>query len=240
MKGIIWADGDTAGLPRLTQGMPKHLLPVYDKPMVYYPLSVLMLAGVSDVVLAAPPFELAGLRGLLGDGSELGLRLRYVELEPGQERAEAVAVAAEHLGAGPVAVIDGDAVLWGAGLSELLKHHARTFAGEVRFTVGGLDTGLEFADSPSPERSKVVDLDSRFTYVRADTYDGLLAASRRAQLALQRHGVRVGCVEETAWRMGFIDAEQCGRLGERLAPSGYGQYLRDIAATDEVALPQAS
>lgn len=239
MKGIVWAGGDRAGLARLTHGMTGLLLPVYDKPMIYHPLSVLLLAGLRDLLVIAPSGELDDLRAVLGDGRDLGVTLAYAEQDADRDRGQAFDTAP-----GPVALVDADGFVHGAGLSDLLRHHVRALSGGVRFHYAGQDAGLGFfphrAAYHDEQSTKVVELDRRFVHHRTASYDGLLSASRWAQLAWRRDGVRVGCVEEAAWRMGFIDDAQLLRLADRLAGSGYGTYLANLVPAAGSDLARAS
>ncbi|MBT2895944.1 glucose-1-phosphate thymidylyltransferase RfbA [Streptomyces sp. McG3] len=287
MKGIILAGGHGTRLHPITFGVSKQLLPVYDKPMIYYPLSVLMLAGITDIQIIAAPDGLKGFRRLLGDGSDLGLDLSYAEQDKPRGLADAFLVSEDHIGDDPVALVLGDNLFHGPGFSGILRRIAMDLDGAVlfgypvrdpeRYGVGEVDgagnltaleekparprsnlaiTGLYFYDNdvveiarslrPSErgeleitdvnrrylERGKaaLVQLGRGFVWLDTGTHDALIDAGQYVQLLEHRQGVRIACVEEIAWRMGYIDREACHRLGAQLARSPYGQYVMDIAA----------
>ncbi|WP_433496300.1 glucose-1-phosphate thymidylyltransferase RfbA [Sphaerimonospora sp. CA-214678] len=291
MKGIILAGGNGTRLSPITPTTHKQLLPVYDKPMIYYPLSVLMLAGIRDILIISSPDALPVLRRLLGDGGDLGLRLSYAEQPVPRGDGDALIIGADYVGDDPVALILGDNIFDGAGLPLLLRQAAAGHPGCLlfgyqvpdpeRFGVAEVDaggrlisleekprlpksdlaaTGLYFYDGEAVEiardlkpswrgeleitdvnrayleagRARVVTLDRRsHAWFDAGTPDALLDAGRYVRLARQRHGRSVGCVEEVALRMGYIDAEWCQVLGERLGASAYGAHVRWVA--DEAA-----
>ncbi len=297
MKGIILAGGSGTRLHPTTLGMSKQLLPVYDKPMVYYPLSVLMLAGIRDILIITSPADLPRFRVLLGDGSSLGLRICYAEQpEPGG-LAEAFLIGADHIGDDPVALVLGDNVFHGPGFSQLLRSHLPHTDGCLlfgypvqdpqRYGVGEVDaegrllsieekpaepksnraiTGLYFYDNevvsiaaglrPSPRgeleitdvnrvylargKASLVDLGRGFAWLDTGTYDSLLAASAYIQTIEHRQGLRIACIEEVALRMGYIDAEQCHRLGAALAKSEYGRYVMAVAGAQQGGAPSGS
>ncbi|MFJ7524468.1 glucose-1-phosphate thymidylyltransferase RfbA [Streptomyces griseus] len=287
MKGIILAGGHGTRLQPITFGVSKQLLPVYDKPMIYYPLSVLMLAGITDIQIVAAPDGLQGFRRLLGDGSDLGLDLSYAEQDKPRGLADAFLVSEDHIGDDAVALVLGDNLFHGPGFSDILRKVALDLDGAVlfgypvrdpeRYGVGEVDgagnltaleekparprsnlaiTGLYFYDNdvveiarslrPSErgeleitdvnrrylERGKaaLVQLGRGFVWLDTGTHDALIDAGQYVQLLEHRQGVRIACVEEIAWRMGYIDREACHRLGAQLARSPYGQYVMDIAA----------
>lgn len=286
MKGIVLAGGNGTRLHPITLGVSKQLLPVYDKPLVYYPLSVLMLAGIRDILIISSPTDLPQFRRVLGDGSDLGLRFSYeIQREP-RGLAEAFIVGADFIGDDSVALVLGDNLFHGPGFSELLQslvphdEGALLFGYPVqdpqRFGVGEADesgrlisieekperprsnraiTGLYFYDNdvvdiagnlrPSPrgeleitdvnrvylERGKasLVDLGRGFAWLDTGTQDSLLDAAQYVQTLERRQGLRIACLEEVALRMGFIDVDQCHRLGAGLAKSGYGEYVMAVA-----------
>ncbi|WP_433265906.1 glucose-1-phosphate thymidylyltransferase RfbA [Actinosynnema sp. CS-041913] len=286
MKGIILAGGSGTRLHPITQAVSKQLLPVYDKPMVYYPLSVLMLAGIRDVLLISTPVDLPLFRRLLGDGTQFGLRIEYAEQAQPNGLAEAFVIGADFVGDDDVSLVLGDNIFYGQGFSKVLQHHAATLDGCVlfgypvrdpeRYGVGEVDadgrlvsieekparpksnkaiTGLYFYDNqvveiaralkPSPRgeleitdvnlaylregRAHLVDLGRGFAWLDTGTHDSLLEAGQFVQVLEHRQGVRIACPEEIALRMGFITADECYALGEKLAKSGYGQYLMNVA-----------
>ncbi|MFJ8697074.1 glucose-1-phosphate thymidylyltransferase RfbA [Streptomyces roseolilacinus] len=287
MKGIILAGGNGTRLHPITLGVSKQLLPVYDKPMIYYPLSVLMLAGVTEIQIIAAPGEVPGFQRLLGDGSTLGLTLTYAEQDKPRGLADAFVLGAEHIGDDSVALILGDNLFHGPGFGEILRTSARDVDGCVlfgypvgdpeRYGVGEIDTegrlvrleekparprsnlavtGLYLYDNdvvriarslrPSArgeleitdvnrvylERGKVefVQLGRGFVWLDTGTHDALTEAGQYVQILSRRQGVRIGCVEEIAWRMGYIDRDACHRLGLALSKSPYGRYLMDITS----------
>ncbi|MFV0129257.1 glucose-1-phosphate thymidylyltransferase RfbA [Streptomyces sp. HMX112] len=295
MKGIILAGGNGTRLHPITLGVSKQLLPVYDKPMVYYPLSVLMLAGIRDILVISSPRDLPQFRAVLGDGSTLGIRLSYREQEEPRGLAEAFVIGAEHIGDDPVALVLGDNIFHGPGFSALLRRHMPHTDGALlfgypvrdpqRYGVGEADehgrlvsleekpavprsnraiTGLYFYDNdvvpiarglrPSPRgeleitdvnlrylergKARLVDLGRGFTWLDTGTHDSLLDAGQYIQTLERRQGLRIACIEEVALRMGFIDARQCRRLGERLGNSGYGRYVMDVADSLRDAGPE--
>ncbi|GAA1279848.1 glucose-1-phosphate thymidylyltransferase RfbA [Saccharothrix xinjiangensis] len=286
MKGIILAGGSGTRLHPITQAVSKQLLPVYDKPMVYYPLSVLMLAGIREVLLISTPTDLPLFRRLLGDGSQFGLSVSYAEQAQPNGLAEAFVIGADFIGDDSVSLVLGDNIFYGQGFSRLLQHHAATLDGCVlfgypvkdpeRYGVGEVDaagrlvsieekpaapksnkaiTGLYFYDNqvveisralkPSPRgeleitdvnltylrrgRAQLVDLGRGFAWLDTGTHDSLLEAGQFVQVLEHRQGVRIACPEEIALRMGFISADECYALGAKLAKSGYGQYVMNVA-----------
>ena len=286
MKGIVLAGGSGTRLHPLTQAVSKQLLPVYDKPMVYYPMSVLMLAGIREILVISTPADLPLFRRLLGDGSALGLRLAYAEQPQPNGLAEAFLIGADFVGDDTVALILGDNIFYGPGFSAALQHHAATLDGCVlfgypvkdpqRYGVAELDgdgrlvsieekpavpksnkaiTGLYFFDNevleiarglrPSARgeleitdinvcylragRATLVDLGRGFAWLDTGTPESLLEAGQFVQVLEHRQGVHIACLEEIALRMGFIDAEACYALGAKLAKSGYGEYVMEIA-----------
>ena len=286
MKGIILAGGSGTRLHPLTQAVSKQLLPVYDKPMIYYPLSVLMLAGIREILVISTPDDLPLFRRLLGDGSDLGLTLSYAEQAQPNGLAEAFVIGADHVGDDTAALVLGDNIFYGEGFSRTLQHHASTVDGCVlfgypvrdpeRYGVGEVDadgnlisieekplvprsnraiTGLYMYDNdvvsiasaltPSARgeleitdvnneyvrrgRAKLVDLGRGFAWLDTGTHDSLLDAGQYVQVLEHRQSVRIACLEEVALRMGFIDADACFALGAKLAKSGYGAYVMEIA-----------
>jgi glucose-1-phosphate thymidylyltransferase len=287
VKGIILAGGSGTRLHPATLGVSKQLMPIYDKPMVYYPLSVLMLADIQDILLISTPTDLPLFERLLGDGSELGLNISYAVQPSPDGLPQAFTIGADHIGDDSVALILGDNVFHGPGFSELLANTARNLDGAVlfgypvadpeRYGVGEVDangklisieekpaepksnraiTGLYFYDNDVVEIARnlkpsargeleitdvirayqardkvhVVDLGRGFAWLDTGMHDALLEASQYVQTLQNRQGVGIACLEEIAMRMGFISADECYRLGEKLAKSGYGKYLMTVAA----------
>ena len=281
-KGIILAGGSGTRLHPVTRAVSKQLLPLYDKPMIYYPLSVLMLTGIREIAIITTPDDQAQFRRLLGDGSELGISFTWIVQPSPDGLAQAYLLAEEFLAGQPSAMILGDNVFYGHGLPELLAAaDARTTGGTVfgyqvadpeRYGVVEFDadgraisieekpetprsdyavTGLYFLDGrapalareirPSPrgeleitdlvgrylaEGSLTVELMGRgFAWLDTGTHDSLMEAGEFVRVLEKRQGLKAGCPEEIAYRMGFIDRDQLLRLAEPLMKTGYGQYL---------------
>jgi glucose-1-phosphate thymidylyltransferase len=288
MKGIVLAGGSGSRLHPVTLGVSKQLLPIYDKPMIYYPLSVLLLAGITEVLVISTPHDLPAFRRMLGDGSELGVSFSYAEqANPTGGIAEAFLVGADFVGDGPVCLVLGDNVFHGHGLPQLLVDAARLTEGCVLFGYGVKDperygvaevagdgrvlsieekpqtpksnlavTGLYFYDNdvvgiarelrPSPRgqleitdvnnvyvqrgSARLVTLGRGMAWLDTGTHDSLLEAATFVQVLEHRQGEQIACLEEIAWRMGYIDEAQLATLAERLGASTYGQYVRRLAA----------
>lgn len=289
-KGIILAGGTGSRLWPLTIPACKQLLPVYDKPMVYYPLSTLMMAGIRDVLVITTPEDSDRFHLLLQDGRQWGIDISYaVQSEP-RGIAEAFIVGADFIGDSPCALVLGDNIFYGAGLIERMQRAnqretgATAFAYWVpdpeRFGVVDIDcdgrataisekpkaprsnwavTGLYFYDSrvveiahnliPSPRGElEITDVNKSylndgalaverlgrgFAWLDAGTHASLLEASQYIRMVEDRQGLKIGCPEEIAFRMGYIDATQLSRAAENLAKSEYGQYLKRIIQTDQ-------
>ncbi|MFI9155867.1 glucose-1-phosphate thymidylyltransferase RfbA [Streptomyces sp. NPDC053367] len=289
MKGIVLAGGTGTRLHPLTHAVSKQMLPVYNKPMIYYPLSVLMLGGIRDILVISSPSQIGLFRTLLGDGSSLGISLDYAEQPQANGIAEAFLIGAEHIGDDPVALVLGDNIFHGPGFSTMLHDEVKNIDGCVlfgypvkdpeRYGVGETDqrghlvsleekparprsnlaiTGLYLYDNDVVEiargvrpsargeleitdvnrayldqgRARLVDLGRGFAWLDTGTHDSLLQAGQFVQVLEQRQGVRIACLEEIAFRMGFIDSAACYALGSRLAKSEYGAYLMAIAGAD--------
>jgi glucose-1-phosphate thymidylyltransferase len=287
MKGIVLAGGSGTRLHPITQAVSKQLLPVYDKPMVYYPISVLMLAGIREILVISTPADLPMFRKLLGNGDQFGVSFSYAEQPSPNGLAEAFVIGADFIGDDDVALVLGDNIFYGQGFSGRLQHAVLELDGCVlfgypvkdpeRYGVGEVDAGgklVSIEEKPAKPRSnkaitglyiydnQVVDIaralkpsargeleitDVNLTYVRQDraslvdlgrgfawldtgTHDSLLEAGQFVQVLEHRTGVRIACLEEIALRMGFIDADECYALGEKLAKSGYGDYVKAVAA----------
>jgi glucose-1-phosphate thymidylyltransferase len=292
VKGIILAGGHGTRLHPITLGVSKQLLPVYDKPMIYYPLSVLMLAGVTEIQIISSPNDLGAFQRLLGDGSWLGISLSYAEQDKPRGIADAFLVSADHIGDDPVALVLGDNLFHGAGFGTLLHQAAQNVEGCVlfghpvrdpeRYGVGELDergklvsieekptkprtnmaiTGLYLYDDkvvdiarglqPSErgeleitdvnqiylerDEATLIPLSRGFVWLDTGTPEALMEAAQYVQVLEHRQGVRIACLEEIAWRMGYIDRDTCYRLGSRLAKSPYGQYIMELANPAETA-----
>ncbi|WP_370964525.1 glucose-1-phosphate thymidylyltransferase RfbA [Amycolatopsis sp. cg9] len=287
MKGIVLAGGHGTRLHPITLGTSKQLLPVYDKPMIYYPISVLMLAGITDILIISAPQYVESFRRLLGDGSALGVRFGYVAQDEPRGLADAFVLGAGHIGDDAVALVLGDNVFHGPGFGRMVRAAVRGLDGCVlfgypvsdpeRYGVVEVDaegnpvgltekpaeprsniavTGLYFYDNevvdiaarltPSRRgeleitdvnrhyldrgRCRLVPLGRGFAWLDTGTHDALINASQYVQTLEHRQGVRIACLEEIAWRMGFIDREACYRLGHELSHSSYGRYIMAVAA----------
>ncbi|MEQ4303847.1 glucose-1-phosphate thymidylyltransferase RfbA [Plantactinospora sp. B6F1] len=294
MKGIILAGGHGTRLHPITLSVSKQLLPVHDKPMIYYPLSVLMLAGIREILIISAPSDLAGFRRLFGDGSALGLSIGYAEQAAPLGIAEALLIGADHIGTDSVALILGDNIFHGPDLATLLRRSVRELDGCVlfgypvpdpeRYGVAETDpdgrlvrieekpaearsnraiTGLYLYDNeavaiarrlrPSARgeleitdvnrvylergRARLVDLGQGYAWLDTGTHDSLTNASQYVQTIEHRQGLRIGCIEEIALRMGYIDRDACYRLGMGLAKSCYGQYVMALAAPQPLLTP---
>jgi glucose-1-phosphate thymidylyltransferase len=288
VKGIILAGGAGTRLDPVTRVVSKQLLPVYDKPMVYYPLSVLMLAGIRDVLVISTPDDLPLFRRLLGDGERLGMRFDYAVQAAPRGLADAFLVGREFVADSPVALVLGDNIFHGHGLGGLLARTAAELDGATlfgyrvkdphRYGVAVVDeagalvdvvekpavpqsdlavTGLYFFDSavcdiatrltPSGRgeleitdvhraylrqgRARLVDLGRGTAWLDTGTHDSLLEASQFVQVLTHRTGVRIACVEEIAYRMGFIDEAGLQKLAGEAGRSGYGDYVRELAGS---------
>ncbi|MBD0842320.1 glucose-1-phosphate thymidylyltransferase RfbA [Streptomyces sp. TRM68416] len=286
MKGIVLAGGSGTRLYPTTLAVSKQLMPIYDKPTVYYPISVLMLSGITDILVIASPDDLPQFQRLLGDGSGLGVNFSYAVQEQPNGLAESLVIGAPHIGDDSVALVLGDNLFHGPGLSPLLQRNARDVDGCVlfgyrvsdpeRYGVAEVDdrgglvsieekpvvprsdqavTGLYFYSNdvvdiarrirPSARgeleitdvnlhylaegRARMVELRRGFTWLDTGTPQALLTASQFVGILESRQRVRIACLEEIALRMGYIDADACHRLGERLGKSDYGRYVMEVA-----------
>jgi len=286
MKGIILAGGSGTRLYPLTIGISKQLLPLYDKPMIYYPLSVLMLAGIRDILLITTPNDLPLFQQILGNGSKWGIRLTYTVQSKPDGIARAFVLGEDFIGKDNVCLALGDNIFFGQGFQPVLQNAARLTDGGIvfgywvkdpqrygvvefdkNFRVTSLEEkpksarsqfavpGLYFYDNrvidiahalkPSTrgeyeitdvnrvymeqEQLKVILLGRGFAWLDTGTHESLLEASMFVQTIEKRQGLKIACLEEIAFRMGYIDREQLLRLSEPLLNSGYGQYLCQIA-----------
>lgn len=281
MRGIILAGGSGTRLYPITKGVSKQLMPVYDKPMVYYPLSTLMMAGIREILVITTPEDSTSFQRLLGDGSDLGIDLRYATQPRPEGLAQAFLIGADFIGAEKVALVLGDNIFHGTGLGTALKqntdvdgghifayHVANPSAygvvdfdddGRVRsieekpqrprspFAVPGLyfydNEVVEVARSVTPSargeleitsvndaylrrgRLSVTVLERGTAWLDTGTFTAMMQAAEFVEVIEARQGFKIGCIEEIAWREGWIDDEQLARVAEPLRKSGYGEYL---------------
>lgn len=284
MKGIILAGGSGTRLYPLTLAVSKQLMPLYDKPMIYYPLSVLMMAGIKDILIISTPHDMPGFQKLLGDGKNLGCSFTY-EIQPSPDGlAQAFIIGEKFIGNDKVALILGDNIFYGSGMQKLLQSNADPDGGVVfayhvhdpeRYGVVEFDAdrnvisieekpkapksnyavpGLYFYDNsvveiakalkPSPRgeleitdvnnvylkqgKLKVAPMSRGTAWLDTGTFDSLMQAGNFVQVIEQRQGLKIGCIEEVAYRMGYINKEQLLALAKPLEKSGYGVYLKNL------------
>jgi len=284
MKGIILAGGSGTRLHPLTLAVSKQLMPIYNKPMIYYPLSVLMMAGIKDILIISTPHDLPNFKKLLGDGKKLGCNFSYKVQEVPNGLAQAFVLGEEFIGDDSVALILGDNIFHGSKLSTLLQENTTPSGGVVfaqhvndpeRYGVVDFDDagnalsieekplqpksnfavpGLYFYDNEVVKIAKTIKPSARGEYEITDvnkeylkrgklkvgvldrgtawldtgTFASLTQASQYVQAIEERQGLRIGCIEEVAYRMGYIDAAQLKTLAEPLVKSGYGVYLNSL------------
>jgi len=286
MKGIILAGGSGTRLYPITKSISKQIIPVYDKPMIYYPLSVLMLAGIKEILIISTPKDLPLYRELLGDGSQLGIELSYAEQPSPDGLAQAFLIGEKFLGNSPACLILGDNIFYGHGFGRTLVETSRISSGAVvfgyyvtdpeRYGVAEFDekgnvlsleekplkpksnyavTGLYFYDNTVVEKAKslkpsprgeleITDLNKLYlkegslhvklmgrgmAWLDTGTQESLLQASNYIYTIEKRQGLKISCIEEIAFKRGFIDKSQLLKLAKELGKSQYGEYLVNIA-----------
>ena len=293
MKGIILAGGSGTRLYPLTLGVSKQLLPVYDKPMIYYPLSVLMLAGIREILIISTPFDLPVFQRLLGDGSRLGLSFSYAEQPRPEGLAQAFLIGREFIGPDTVCLILGDNIFYGPGLSKILRSSVELSRGALIFgypvrdperygvvefdgdhRVIGIEEkpakpksmyavpGLYFYDNtvgataasltPSARGEleitdlnlaylrrgalRVEPLGRGFAWLDTGTHEALQQASNYVQAIQERQGLKISCIEEIAYRLGYIDRDRLLALAVEYSKNDYGRYLVEVAHEDHKPL----
>ena len=286
MRGIILAGGTGSRLHPITMGISKQLVPVYDKPMIYYPLSTLMLAGIRDILIITTPHDGDQFERLLGDGSQFGVSITYKQQPSPDGLAQAFVLGAEHIGDGPVALVLGDNIFYGHGMGTQLRRFANIDGGAVfgywvadpssygvvEFDDSGKAISLEekpekprshyavpglyFYDNdvveiarelkPSPRGElEITDVNKAYlglnklqveilprgsAWLDTGTFDSLNEASEFVRTVQKRQGLSIGCPEEIAWRLGFLNDDELRERAEPLAKSGYGSYLLGLLA----------
>ncbi|WP_139416729.1 glucose-1-phosphate thymidylyltransferase RfbA [Agromyces laixinhei] len=286
MRGIILAGGSGSRLWPITKGISKQLMPIYDKPMVYYPLSTLMMAGINEILIITTPEYNAQFRALLGDGSALGMRLEYAVQPSPDGLAQAFIIGEEFIGDDSVALVLGDNIFHGTGLGSALRRNsdidgALIFAYQVsdataygvvefddEFTALSIEEkpedpksnfavpGLYFYDNDVVRIAKTIEpsargeleistvneryleagklsvqvLDRGTAWLDTGTFESMMQASEYVRVIEDRQGFKIGCIEEIAWRAGWIDDDRLAELAAPLVKSGYGAYLRTLLA----------
>jgi glucose-1-phosphate thymidylyltransferase len=289
MRGIILAGGSGTRLYPITKAISKQLMPIYDKPMIYYPLSLLMNAGIREILVITTPEDQSGFQRLLGDGSAIGIRLEYAVQPKPEGLAQAFIIGADFIGDQPVALVLGDNIFYGTGLGESLRANTEPDGGHVfayhvsnpqdygvvefdadgrvisieekptrpksSFAVPGLyfydNQVVEIAANVKPSdrgeleitavndeylrrgQLTVTVLERGTAWLDTGTFTSMMQAAEFVQVVENRQGWKIGCIEEVAWRRGFIDEAQLKALGLQLRKSGYGDYLLGLLGSQE-------
>ena len=284
MKGIILAGGSGTRLHPLTMAVSKQLMPVYDKPMIYYPLSTLMMAGINDILIISTPHDLPHFKKLLGDGSDIGCNFEYVEQKIPNGLAQAFVLGESFIGNDSAALILGDNIFHGIGMKKLMQNSTDPSGGVVfayqvadpeRYGVVEFDKNLKaisIEEKPTKPKSnyavpglyfydnsvvdvaknlkpsargeyeitdvnkyylekgklKVSVLERGVAWLDTGTHESLMQAGQFIQVIEDRQGLKIGCIEEVAWDMGYINNEQLEKLGHKYIKSGYGGYLLNL------------
>ena len=290
MKGIVLAGGSGTRLYPITKGISKQLIPIFDKLMIYYPISVLMLAGIKEILIISTPFDLPGFRRLLGDGSELGIHFEYAEQPSPDGLAQAFIIGEKFIGKDNVCLVLGDNIFYGAGFTGLLKDSVKATENGLasvfgyyvndpeRYGVAEFDKEgncLSIEEKPAEPKSnyavvglyfypnsvveiaknikpsargeleittmnqeylkqkvlKVRTLQRGFAWLDTGTHDSLSEASTFIEVIEKRQGLKVACLEEIAFKQGWINAEQLKELAKPMLKNGYGQYLMELTTT---------
>ena len=290
MKGIVLAGGSGTRLYPITKGISKQLIPIFDKPMIYYPVSVLMLAGIKEILIISTPHDLPGFKRLLGDGHDLGVKFSYVEQPSPDGLAQAFILGEDFIGDDSACLVLGDNIFYGSGFTALLKQSLKDAEQKDKATVFGYYVNdperygvvefdgqgkcLSIEEKPAHPKSNyavvglyfypnsVIDIAKKikpsergeleittvnqtflerqqlqvktlqrgFAWLDTGTHDSLSEASTFIEVIEKRQGLKVACLEEIAFKQGWIDAEQLKKLAEPMLKNNYGKYLLDIAS----------